>query len=46
MKSYIYVGLHIEMLRLWEEKCPLYQMDYCMDDVYMEVGEKVWMNRL
>ena len=32
--SYIYAGLHIEMLRLsWEEKCPLYQMDYCMDDV-------------
>lgn len=40
--TYFYItGLHIEMLRLWEELCPLHQIDYCMDDVYMEIGKEV-----
>ena len=39
--STVYLALDAEMLRLWEETDPFHQIDYCMDDVYAQLGDQV-----
>ena len=39
--SMVYLALDAEMLRLWEETDPFHQIDYCMDDVYAQLGGQV-----
>lgn len=40
----VVADLQFEMLRLWEETCPSHEIDYCMDDVYSNIGVEVVIN--